>query len=161
MKRSFFQDGCVDTDIWMHHMDAYEAAGEEAGRKLHKNVESSIKQVLATTPHETPTIRTLAPHHENYTSSTNQTCRTLLEKQGRIIQQGLTCNKTNQINLCVCIIQTAQLCACLYLNVTIYPTRPVPTISTSYISSWPFNRPAIPPISDRGQFTCFTNIQQI
>ena len=33
-------------------MDAYEAAGEEAGRKLHKNVESSIKQVLATTPHE-------------------------------------------------------------------------------------------------------------
>ena len=27
-----------------------------------------IEQVLATTPHETPTIRTLAPHHENYTS---------------------------------------------------------------------------------------------
>ena len=64
-------------------MDAYEAAGEEAGRKLHKNVESSIKQVLATTPHETPTIRTLAPHHKNYTSSTNQTRGTLLEKQGR------------------------------------------------------------------------------
>ncbi len=52
----------------MHHMDANEAAGEEAGRKLHMNVESSIKQVLATTPHETPTIRTLASHHENYTS---------------------------------------------------------------------------------------------
>ena len=50
---------------------------------LLKNVESSIKQVLVTTPHETPTIRTLAPHHENYTSSTNQTRRTLLEKQGR------------------------------------------------------------------------------
>ena len=64
-------------------MDAYEAAGEEAGRKLYKNVENSIKQVLATTPHETPTIRTLAPHHKNYTSSTNQTRRTLLEKQGR------------------------------------------------------------------------------
>ena len=45
----------------MHHMDASEAAGEEAGRKLHKNVESSIKHVLATTPHEIPTIRTLAP----------------------------------------------------------------------------------------------------
>ena len=64
-------------------MDAYEAAGEEAGRTLHMNVESSIKQVLATAPHETPTIRTLAPHHENYTSSTNQTRGTLLEKQGR------------------------------------------------------------------------------
>ena len=79
---SHYSDG-IDTAIWMHHMDAYEAAGEEAGRKLHKNVESSIKQVLATTPHETPTIRTLAPHHKNYTSSTNQTRRTLLEKQGR------------------------------------------------------------------------------
>ena len=45
----------------MHHMDANEAAGEETRRKLHKNVESSIKQVLATTPHETSTIRTLAP----------------------------------------------------------------------------------------------------
>ena len=54
-------------------MDANEAAGEETKRKLHKNVESSIKQVLATTPHETPTIRTLALHHENYTSQTNQT----------------------------------------------------------------------------------------
>ena len=47
------------------------------------NLSSSIKQVLATTPHETPTIRTLAPHHKNYTSSTNQTRGTLLEKQGR------------------------------------------------------------------------------
>ena len=54
--------------MWMYHMDANEAAEEETGRKLHKNVESSIEQVLATTPHETPTIRTLAPHHENYTS---------------------------------------------------------------------------------------------
>ena len=36
-------------------------AGEETRRKLHKNAESSIEQVLATTPHETPTIRTLAP----------------------------------------------------------------------------------------------------
>ena len=41
---------------------------DETRRKLHKNVESSIEQVLATTPHETPIIRTLAPHHENYTS---------------------------------------------------------------------------------------------
>ena len=38
-----------------------EAAGEETRRKLHKNVESSIEQVLATTPHETLTIRTPAP----------------------------------------------------------------------------------------------------
>ena len=29
---------------------------------------SNIEQVLATTPHETPTIRPLASHHKNYTS---------------------------------------------------------------------------------------------
>ena len=33
----------------------------------HKNVASNIEQVLATTPHKTPTIRSLASHHENYT----------------------------------------------------------------------------------------------
>ena len=53
--------GCVDTAIWMHYMDANKTAGEKTRRKLHKNVESRIEQVLATTPHETPTIRTLAP----------------------------------------------------------------------------------------------------
>ena len=53
--------GCVDTAIWMHYMDANETAGEETRRKLHKNAESSIEQVLATTPHETPTIRTPVP----------------------------------------------------------------------------------------------------
>ena len=36
-------------------------------RQWHKNIESNIEQVLATTPHETPTIRPLASHHENYT----------------------------------------------------------------------------------------------
>ena len=77
-------------------MDAYETAGEEAGRKLHKNVESSIKQVLATTPHETPTIRTLAPHHKNYTSSTNQARRTLLEKQGQLISDVLLWTPTHR-----------------------------------------------------------------
>ena len=37
-------------------------------QQLHKNVESNIEQVLVTTPHETPTIRPFASHHENYTS---------------------------------------------------------------------------------------------
>ena len=39
-------------------MDANQTAGEKNRQKLHKNVESSIEQVLATTPHNTPTIRT-------------------------------------------------------------------------------------------------------
>ena len=43
----------------------------------------NIEQVLAATPHKTPTIWPPASHHENYPSWTNQTCRTQLEKQGR------------------------------------------------------------------------------
>ena len=50
----------------MHHMDANEAAGEETRRKLHKNVESSIKQVLATTPHETNYTDTCPPSRKLY-----------------------------------------------------------------------------------------------
>ena len=64
-------------------MDANQTAGEETWRQLHKNVESNIEQVLATTPHETTTVRPLASHHDNYTGQTSQTRRTLLEKQGR------------------------------------------------------------------------------
>ena len=37
-------------------------------RQLHKNVESNIEQVLASTPQKAPTIRPPASHHENYTS---------------------------------------------------------------------------------------------
>ena len=38
-------------------MDAYKTAGEDARRQLHKNAASNIEQVLAATPHKTPTIR--------------------------------------------------------------------------------------------------------
>ena len=84
MKRSFLPgSGCDDTAIWMHYMDANQTAGEETWRQLHKNVESNIEQVLATTPHETPTVRPPASHHKNYTGQMSQTRRTLLEKQRR------------------------------------------------------------------------------
>ena len=46
-------------------------------------------------------------------------------------------------------------------DVTICSTRPVLTISTSYINSWPIDRLIVPFISGQGHFTCFTNIQQI
>ena len=46
-------------------------------------VASNIEQVLPATPHKAPTIRSPASHHENYSSQTNQTFTTLLEKQGR------------------------------------------------------------------------------
>ena len=60
--------GRVDTAVWMHHLDANKTAREEARRQLHKNVASYTEQVLAATPHKTPTIRPPASHHENYPS---------------------------------------------------------------------------------------------
>ena len=50
----------------MHYMNANKTAGEEARQQLHKNAASNIEQVLAVTPHKTPTIRPPASHHENY-----------------------------------------------------------------------------------------------
>ena len=60
--------GHIDTAIWLHYMDANKTAGEEARRQLHKNATCNLKQVLAATPHKTPTVRPPAPYHENYSS---------------------------------------------------------------------------------------------
>ena len=65
MKRSFFQAAVASIPaIWMHYMDSNK--GKEARRQLHKNAESNIEQVLAATPHKTPTVRPPAPYHENF-----------------------------------------------------------------------------------------------
>ena len=58
----------IDTAIWVHYMDANKTAGEEARRQLHKNAACNLEQVLAATPHKTPTVRPPAPYHENYSS---------------------------------------------------------------------------------------------
>ena len=50
----------------MHYMDSNKTAGEEARRQLQKNAASNIEQVLAATPHKTPTVRPPASCHENY-----------------------------------------------------------------------------------------------
>ena len=47
------------TEVWMHHLDAYKMAGEEARRQLHKNASSNIEQVLEATLHKAPTIEPL------------------------------------------------------------------------------------------------------
>ena len=65
----FLPGSCrIDTAVWMHYMDANKTAGEEARRQLHKNAASNIEQVLAATPHKTPTIRQPASLQENYQS---------------------------------------------------------------------------------------------
>ena len=52
----------------MHYMDSNKTAREEARRQLHKNAASYLEQVLAATPHKTPTVRPPASYHENYSS---------------------------------------------------------------------------------------------
>ena len=64
-------------------MDANKTSGEEARRQLHKNAASYLEQVMAATPNKSPTVRPPAYYHKNYSSETNQTCPTLLEKKGR------------------------------------------------------------------------------
>ena len=69
VETQFLPGSCrIDTAVWMHYMDANKTTGEEARRQLHKNAASNIEQVLAATPHKTPTIRPPASHHENYPS---------------------------------------------------------------------------------------------
>ena len=84
MKRSFFQAAVVS--ILLYGCTTWTLT-KRLERRLDGNYTRMLRAVLnkswRQTPHETPTIRTLAPHHKNYTSSTNQTRRTLLEKQGR------------------------------------------------------------------------------
>ena len=64
MKRSFFQVAVTS----VHYMDANKTAGEEARRQLHENAACNSEQVLAATPHKTPTVRPPASYHENYSS---------------------------------------------------------------------------------------------
>ena len=45
----------------MHYMDANKTAGEETRWQLHKNAACNPEQVLAATPHKTPTVRPPAP----------------------------------------------------------------------------------------------------
>ena len=51
-----------------NYMDANKTAGEEARRQLHQNAASNLEQVLAATPHKTPTVQPPASYHENYSS---------------------------------------------------------------------------------------------
>ena len=60
--------GHIDTAIWVHYMDSNKTAGKEARRQLHKNAASNLEQVLAATPHKTPTVQPPASYHENYSS---------------------------------------------------------------------------------------------
>ena len=65
MKHSFFQAAVASILLYLN---SNKAAGEETRRQLHKNAASNLEQVLAATPHKTPTVRPPASYHENYSS---------------------------------------------------------------------------------------------
>ena len=65
MKRSFFQ--AAVTSILLYGCTTWtlnKTTGEEARWQLHKNAACNPEQVLAATPHKTPTVRPPAPYHE-------------------------------------------------------------------------------------------------
>ena len=82
MKRSFFQAAVVS--ILLYGCTTWTLT-KRLEKKLDGNYTRMLRAILnksvATTPHETPTVRPPTSHHENYTGETSQTRRTLLEKQ--------------------------------------------------------------------------------
>ena len=69
MKRSFLQASCqIDTAISLLYLDANKTAGEETGWQLQKNAACNPERVLEAAPHLTPTVRSPAFFHENYSS---------------------------------------------------------------------------------------------
>ena len=73
----FFKHGMATSlgegKLWIQSLKLHlkklnKTAGEEARRQLRKNAASNLEQVLATTPHKTPTVRPPASYHENYSS---------------------------------------------------------------------------------------------
>ena len=84
MKRSFFQAAVVS--ILLYGCTTWTLT-KRLERRLDGNYTRMLRAVLNKSWRQHPTrlqlYGHLPPHHKNYTSSTNQTRRTLLEKQGR------------------------------------------------------------------------------
>ena len=69
MKRSFFQ--AAVTSILLYGCTTWtltKRLEKKLDGNLHKNATCNLEQVLAATPHKTPTVRPPAPYHENYSS---------------------------------------------------------------------------------------------
>ena len=66
MKCSFFQAAVAS--ILLYGCTTWTLTKRLGKKQLHKNAASNLEQVLAATPHKTPTIRPPASYHENYPS---------------------------------------------------------------------------------------------
>ena len=82
IKQIFFPiSGRVNSTIWMHHIDTDYAYREKAGRELHKNATSYMKQILDATSCKTEAVWPSTSHLKIHPNKMNKTCGTLLEKQ--------------------------------------------------------------------------------
>ena len=83
MKRSFFR--AVIVSILLYGCTTW-TLNKWMEKKLDGNYTRMLRAILNNLEaklHKVAAIRPPTTHHENYQSQTNQTCRTLLEKQGR------------------------------------------------------------------------------
>ena len=44
--------GCINTTVWMHHIDAYKTHREKARWELHKNATSYLEHILEAATHK-------------------------------------------------------------------------------------------------------------
>ena len=72
--------GCINTTVWMHHLDAHEMHGEKARLELHKNNMYCFEQIPEATLHKTAPVWPPNSHLTNHSSKMNKTCWTLREK---------------------------------------------------------------------------------
>ena len=62
---------CVNTTVWMYHMDANKMQGEKVRWELPMNVTSYFEQILEATPHETTAVQPLTSNLKNFPSKTD------------------------------------------------------------------------------------------
>ena len=73
---------CVNTTVWMHHLDANKIHRQKARWELYKNSMCCLAQIQGATIHKTTTLWLLTSHLKNHASKMNTTCGARLDKQG-------------------------------------------------------------------------------
>ena len=62
IKQFLPSSGCINSTIWMQHMDADKAYWKKARQELHKYTKTYIRQILEATSHETAAVRPLTSY---------------------------------------------------------------------------------------------------
>ena len=70
---------CVNTIVWMHHLDSNKTHWEKPTCKVHSNATSCFEQILEVKLYKTVIVRPLTSHLTNYETQTKSTCRALPE----------------------------------------------------------------------------------